>query len=55
MTEEERFAIFEQAMHEASNVFGVDPAYFGEEGEEEVLKQIRKLGYTPDDILGKYK
>ena len=36
--------IFHKAMEEATMVFGVDPAYFGKEGEEEVIRQFNKLG-----------
>lgn len=42
--------IFNKAMEEATKVFGVDPAYFGEEGKEEVERQLKKLGYTLDDL-----
>lgn len=38
--------IFNKAMEEATKVFGVDPAYFGEEGKEEVDRQLRKMGYS---------
>lgn len=42
--------IFNKAMEEATKVFGVDPAYFGEEGTEEVERQLNKLGYTLEDL-----
>lgn len=42
--------IFEKAMEEASKVLGADPAYFGEEGKEEVEKQLIKMGYTLDEL-----
>ena len=38
--------IFNKAMEEATKVFGVDPAYFGEEGTAEVERQLQKLGYS---------
>lgn len=38
--------IFNKAMEEATKVFGVDPAYFGEEGTEEVERQLKKMGYS---------
>lgn len=38
--------IFEKAMEEASKVLGADPAYFGEEGTEEVERQLMKMGYS---------
>lgn len=39
-----------KAMEEATKVFGVDPAYFGEEGRLEVEKQLKKLGYSEEDF-----
>lgn len=42
--------IFNKAMEAAREVFGVDPAYFGEEGTEEVERQLNKLGYTLEDL-----
>lgn len=42
--------IFEKAMEEATKVFGVDPAYFGEEGKEEVERQLKKMGYSLEDL-----
>lgn len=48
-----RVTIIEKAYEEASKVLGVDPAYYGEEGEEEVRKQIIKQGYNPDEVLKK--
>lgn len=38
--------IFNKAMEEASKVLGADPAYFGEEGTEEVERQLKKMGYS---------
>lgn len=38
--------IFGKAMEEASKVLGADPAYFGKEGEEEVERQLKKMGYS---------
>ena len=38
--------IIEKAMDEAANVLGADPAYFGEEGTEEVERQLKKMGYS---------
>lgn len=42
--------IIDHVMEEASKVFGVDPAYFGEEGTQEIERQLNKLGYTLEDI-----
>ncbi len=41
---------FLKVMEEATKVFGVDTAYFGEEGEEEVKRQLKKLGYSEEDL-----
>jgi len=41
----------EIAMERASDVFGVDPSYFGEEGKQEVDKQLLKLGYKKEDLV----
>lgn len=38
--------VIAKAMEEASNVLGADPAYFGEEGHQEVNRQIEKMGYN---------
>lgn len=40
--------IIKKAMEEATKVFGADPAYFGKEGEEEVERQLNKMGYSLD-------
>jgi len=40
---------FLKAMEEATKVFGADPAYFGEEGRNEVERQLKKLGYNEDE------
>lgn len=40
----------EKAVHEAGKVFGTDPAYFGEEGEKEIERQLNKLGYSIEDF-----
>ena len=45
--------IFQEAMREARKVLGADPAYFGKEGEEEVVKQLNKMGYKLEDIQEK--
>lgn len=51
LTKRERLeAKFNQAMEEASNVFGVDPAYFGKEGDEEVDRQLKKLGTSLEEL-----
>lgn len=42
-----------KVMEEASKVFGADPAYFGKEGEDEVDRQLKKLGYDVDKIKGR--
>jgi len=39
-----------KAMEKATEVFGQDPAYYGEEGAEEVHKQMLKLGYTEEEL-----
>jgi hypothetical protein len=44
----------EKAREEATKVFGVDPAYFGEEGDEEVERQLNKLGYSIEDFKNNY-
>lgn len=41
---------FNKAMEEATKVFGADPAYFGEEGSLEVERQLKKLGYSIEDL-----
>jgi len=48
--EKKKIEIITKAIDEASKVFGVDPAYFGEEGENEVERQLEKLGYNPEDF-----
>lgn len=45
-----KLEVLERAIDEASKIFGVDPAYFGKEGEEEVDRQLRNLGYNPEDF-----
>lgn len=45
--------IFNKAMEEASNVLGADPAYFGEEGTEEVERQLKKMGYSLEELREK--
>lgn len=40
--------IIKKAIEEATKVFGVDPAYYGEEGEDEVGRQLIKMGYSLD-------
>ena len=42
--------IIEKAIDEAGKVLGADPAYFGEEGYEEVKKQVNKMGYNLEDL-----
>lgn len=42
--------IINKAMEEATKVFGADPAYFGEEGNEEVERQLKKMGYSLADF-----
>lgn len=39
-----------KAMDKAGEILGADPAYFGEEGAEEVFKQLLLLGYTEEEI-----
>jgi hypothetical protein len=39
-----------KAMEEAAKVLGADPAYFGEEGNEEVERQLEKMGYSLKDF-----
>jgi len=48
--EKKKIEIITKAIDEASKVFGVDPAYFGEEGDREIDRQIKKLGYSPEDF-----
>lgn len=45
--------IFEKAMMKATEVLGVDPAYFGKEGDEEVERQLNKMGYSLEDLKEK--
>lgn len=45
-----KFEDYLKAIDEASKVFGVDPAYFGEEGDREVEKQLKKIGYTDEEL-----
>lgn len=49
-TVEDKQVIFNKAMGEATKAFGVDPAYFGEEGKEEVERQLKKMGYSLEDF-----
>jgi hypothetical protein len=39
------------AMEKATEVFGQDPAYYGKEGEDEVFKQLLKLGYSERELI----
>lgn len=50
MNEEKRAEIIKKAMIEATKVLGCDPAYYGEEGEREVDKQLEKMGYNLEDL-----
>ena len=45
-----REEIIMKAMEEATKVLGVDPAYFGDEGEEEVERQLKKMGYSLEEL-----
>lgn len=38
--------IFNKAMEAARENLGADSAYFGEEGTEEVERQLKKMGYS---------
>ena len=40
------------AVEEATKILGTDPAYYGEEGDEEVAKQLMKLGYSEEYLKG---
>ncbi|MEV9652495.1 hypothetical protein [Bacillus aerius] len=42
--------IYNKAMEEATKVLGSDPAYYGEEGNTEVERQLIKLGVSPEDF-----
>lgn len=53
MTEEERIAIIAEAYERASEVLGCDPGYYGEEGDEEVGIQLKKMGYQVEDFIAK--
>lgn len=46
-------AIFMEAMEKAGEVLGADPAYFGIEGEEEVDRQLKKMGYSLEELREK--
>lgn len=48
--EEHKQEVYEFVMEEATKVFGVDPAYFGEEGTEEVERQLNKIGFSIVDF-----
>jgi hypothetical protein len=37
-------------MEAAREVIGVDPAYFGEEGTEEVERQLKKMGCSLEQL-----
>lgn len=50
MDEKKREEIIMKAMEESIKVLGADPAYYGKEGDEEVDRQIEKLGYDPEDF-----
>jgi len=41
---------FHKAFEAAANVLGADPAYFGEEGDAELERQLMKLGYRKEDL-----
>ncbi|WP_442636461.1 hypothetical protein [Rossellomorea marisflavi] len=41
---------FHKALEAAANVLGADPAYFGEEGDAELERQLIKLGYRKEDL-----
>lgn len=45
--------IFSIAMKQATKALGADPAYYGEEGNAEVERQLNKLGQSMDDIMKK--
>ncbi len=40
------------AIDEAAKILGADPAYYGEEGNEEVYRQLIKLGYSEEYLKG---
>ena len=42
--------VFNKAMEEASAILGTDPAYFGEEGLEVVEQQLKKMGYSLEEL-----
>lgn len=44
---DDREEIIKKAMEDATKVLGADPAYFGKEGDEEVERQLLKMGYSP--------
>ncbi|MGD6829334.1 hypothetical protein [Bacillus pumilus] len=45
--------IYNKAMEEATKVLGADPAYFGEEGNTEVERQLIWLGVSLEDFRKK--
>ena len=47
--------IYEEAMEEATKVLGVDPAYYGDEGTEEVDRQLKKMGYSLEWLREMFK
>lgn len=42
--------ILKKAMEAAGNVLGADAAYFGEEGTQEVERQLDRMGYSLKDL-----
>lgn len=42
--------VFNKAIEEASAILGADPAYFGEEGKQVVEQQLKKMGYSLEDL-----
>ena len=46
----DRDIIFHKAMEDAGKVLGADPAYFGDEGTEEVDRQLKKMGYILEEL-----
>lgn len=55
MGEKKKSEILGEVMERTREILGTDPAYYGEEGEKEVDRQLEKMGYNPKDFYKKEK
>lgn len=46
-------ALSQLAEQRAGDIFGVDPAYYGDEGNDEVERQLREISKTALDMADK--